>query len=93
MEAQEEHEEGDGDLSIEDKSGEIEQTIESMFNTKEGKGIKIMKFKSEIDQLSIYVLVDSSSTLSFVHSSMLQANKYKIVQTLDTLLLVIEIDS
>jgi hypothetical protein len=65
-------------MQAKEASYEVEGVVVSMFNTQEGKYVKIMKFKSETDKLLICALVDSDSTHSFVHSFVLQDNKPQI---------------
>jgi Retroviral aspartyl protease len=51
-----------------------------MFNTKENKAVKVMKFKWEINQMSICALLDSGSTHSFVNPTVLKEQELKVVQ-------------
>jgi hypothetical protein len=50
----------------------VEQTVVSMFNTKENKVVKVMKFKRETNQMLICALLDSRNTHSFVNPTVLK---------------------
>jgi hypothetical protein len=72
MEIQEDsQEESEEDSDKEDVLREmtvlVEETVISMFNTKQNKTVKIMKFKDEIDQVLVCALLDSGNTYSFVN--------------------------
>jgi Retroviral aspartyl protease len=58
----------------------VEQAVVSMFNTKENKAMKVMKFKWEINQMSICALLDSGSIHSFVNHTVLKEPELKVVQ-------------
>jgi Retroviral aspartyl protease/Reverse transcriptase (RNA-dependent DNA polymerase) len=58
-----------------------EEAVVSMFNAKQGKTVKIMKFKGEIDKVLVCALLDSGSTHSFVNPSVLNKKGFKLVQT------------
>jgi hypothetical protein len=76
MEIQEDsQEESEEDSDKEDVLREmtvlVEEAVVSMFNTKQNKTMKIMKFKDEIDQVPVCALLDSDNTYSFVNPSIL----------------------
>jgi hypothetical protein len=59
----------------------MEDYIIAMFNAKESKEAKIMKFNGEINQIHICALLDSDSTYSFMHPSEIKEKKMKLTQT------------
>jgi Retroviral aspartyl protease len=61
---------------------EMKEAVVAMFNAKEIKAVKIMKFRGEINQIPICAVLDSGNTHSFVHLSVLQENKIKLTQTI-----------
>ncbi|KAJ3687784.1 hypothetical protein LUZ61_016948 [Rhynchospora tenuis] len=67
---------------------EIEQATLTMFNSKEKKTTTMMKFKGEIGNLPVCALLDSGSTHSFVHPSVIQEVQPKLIQTVPMIVTV-----
>jgi hypothetical protein len=59
----------------------IEEDVVSMFNTKQSKAVKIMKFKGEINKVHVCALLNSGNTHSFVNPSVLKKKGFRLVQT------------
>jgi hypothetical protein len=59
-----------------------------MFNTKQSKAVKIMKFKGEINKIPISALLDSDRTHSFVNPLVLNKKGFRLVQTTPMIVIV-----
>jgi Retroviral aspartyl protease len=91
LEGQNEEEENlksESEKEVEEGVQEIEEATVSMFNTKNNGIAKVMKFKGEVQKLSICALLDSDSTHSFVNPSVLRGSKQNIMKTLPMIVIV-----
>jgi uncharacterized protein (DUF1499 family) len=62
--------------------------VVTMFNTKDTKSVKVMKFKGEIKDLPVCALLDSGDTYSFVNPIVFNLDQHQLVQTIPMIVTV-----